>query len=70
MPTRTKTMLRSLLGSDLTMTERKVSFVRDNKDHGHGKNCVEVSNASTIILEGRPDMKTFNFDFVGGEELD
>ena len=54
------------------MIEKEVSQYQINivVDNGGQKKCVAVENATTVILEAKPDYKVFNFDFVGDEDLD
>ncbi len=35
--------------------------------NGGSKKCVNVDNESTVTIESKPDIKSFNFDFVGDE---
>jgi kinesin family protein 15 len=37
--------------------------------NGGTKKCVTVDNTNTVFIESKPDIKSFNFDFVGDEEI-
>ena len=55
------------------MKKKKVIFIQILcylLDQGNGKKCVSVENTSTIIVDGKPDPKVFNFDFVGHETIE
>lgn len=55
------------------MRERKVSTTYKFKyliDNGGTKKCVTIENGSTVVIESRPDVKSFNFDFVGDENIE
>lgn len=38
--------------------------------NGGHKKCVTVENDLTVHIESKPDFKSFNFDFVGDENIE
>ena len=39
---------------------------RERNNGGH-KKCLTVDNETTVTIESKPDIKSFNYDFVGDE---
>ncbi len=42
---------------------------REKTSGGH-KKCVTVDNETTVTIEAKPDIKSFNYDFVGDENIE
>jgi hypothetical protein len=40
------------------------------KNNGGSKKCVTVDNETTVTIEAKPDIKSFNYDFVGDENIE